>query len=50
MNPITPDAPVFCAAPRNFKVVVKNLKLPVAVSASATSSKTVVAKPASTKK
>lgn len=26
----TTDAPVFCPAPRNFKVVVKNLKLPAA--------------------
>ena len=28
MNTATTEAPVFCPAPRHFKVVVKNLKLP----------------------
>jgi hypothetical protein len=30
MNTAT-DAPVFCPAPRHFKVVVKNLKLPAPI-------------------
>jgi hypothetical protein len=31
MNTATTEAPVFCPAPRHFKVVVKKLKLPAPV-------------------